>query len=104
MPSIKWEDSVFVTRLVDPVEAAEYLNEVMKDGDRDIFLMALRDIATAHGGISALARKTKLSRPSLHRMLSGNGNPELASLEKLLNAFGLRLSVESKGKKKKRAS
>jgi probable addiction module antidote protein len=103
MPSIKWEDSVFVTRLVDPVEAAGFLNEVMKDGDRDLFLMALRDIATAHGGISALAKKTKLSRPSLHRMLARNGNPELASLEKLLSAFGLRLSVDPK-EKKRRAS
>jgi probable addiction module antidote protein len=98
---MKLEESFLITRLVNPKAAASYLNEVMKDGDRDLFLLALRDIAVAHGGISALAKKTKLSRPSLHRMLTGNGNPELASLEKLLDAFGLRLSVDAKGKKKR---
>lgn len=100
MPKKELEESALVTALKDPEEAAEYLNAALSEGDREVFLLALKDIASAHGGVTALAKKTKLSRPSLHRMLSANGNPELGSLEKLLKAFGLRLSVNSVGKKK----
>lgn len=103
MPKKTIDQSALIEDLKNPKEAAEYLNAVLKEGDRDLFLLSLKDIAVAHGGISALAKKTKLNRPSLHRMLSGQGNPELASLEKLLTVFGLRISIDSM-EKKKRAS
>jgi probable addiction module antidote protein len=82
-----------VTRLKDPKEAAGLLNGILEENDWELFLMALRDVAHAHGGLTALAKKTKLSRPSLYRMLSGKGNPELTSLDKILKAFGLRISM-----------
>jgi probable addiction module antidote protein len=95
MPRKKLKDSVLIQNLSNTEEAAEYLNTVLEDGNKDLFLLALKDIALAHGGVTALAKKTKLSRPSLYRMLSGDGNPELSSLEKLLAAFGLRISINS---------
>lgn len=101
MPRKKLKDSVLIQDLTNTKEAAEYLNTVLEDGDKDLFLLALKDIALAHGGVTALAKKTKLSRPSLYRMLSGDGNPELSSLEKLLAAFGLRISIDSIETKKK---
>lgn len=101
MPKKSLENSALIHGLKNPKEAAEYLNTVLQEGDRDLFLLALKDIAMAHGGITALAKKTKLNRPSLHRMLSGQGNPELASLDRLLGAFGLRISIDSAEKKKK---
>jgi probable addiction module antidote protein len=65
-----------------------------------VFLLALRDVADAHGGIGALSRNTHLNRESLYRMLSRSGNPSLDSLDAVLNAVGLRLSVQSAAPKR----
>lgn len=82
--------------LQDPVEAAEYLNACLEDGDPEVFLLALRDVARARGGLAKLAEVTALNREHLYRMLSENGNPELRSLEALLGALGFRLAVTLK--------
>ena len=79
--------------LADPKEAAAYLNAALEDGAQDGFLLALRDIAEAKG-MSRLSRNTKLNRESLYRMLSSKGNPQLSSLESILESAGLRLAVE----------
>lgn len=84
-----------VESLKDPCEAAAYLNAAIEEGDRAVFLLALRNVAEAHGGMAAIARKANLSRESLYRMLSGKGNPEIKSLYTLLHAIGLRLAVEA---------
>ena len=50
-------------RLADISFARGYLlaslDEYRKDGDREIFLLALRDIVRAQGGIPELSKKTK---------------------------------------------
>lgn len=79
--------------LLDPVEAAEYLNAALEDGSHEVFLMALKDIANAKG-ISEIARETKLNRENLYRILSTQGNPKLKSLNSVLHSVGLKLSVE----------
>src|SRR5260370_37626162 len=81
--------------LKNPDEAADYLNACLEDEDDRVFLLALRDVADAHGGIRALSRDTRLNRESLYRMLSKSGNPSLDSLAAVLNACGLRLAVQS---------
>lgn len=86
-----------IESLKDPKEAAEYLNAAIEDGDREMFLLALRNIAQARGGMSAIAQKTHLKRESLYRMLSKKGNPELNSIFNVLHAVGLKLSVEPEG-------
>ncbi len=84
-----------ITALADPLEAAEYLNAALEDGDKELFLLALRNVAEARlGGMSKLAVASGLNRESLYRMLSGKGNPELKSLDKLLHALGLKIAVE----------
>jgi probable addiction module antidote protein len=78
----------------DPLEAAGYLNAAMEEGDKELFLIALRNVAEARlGGMSKLAEATGLNRESLYRMLSGKGNPELKSLDRLLHALGLKITV-----------
>ena len=57
-------------RLQDPKEAAAYLNAALEDEDPRVFLIALKDIAEAHGGISRLAKETDLNRESLYKTLS----------------------------------
>ena len=79
--------------LKDPAEAAAYLNAALEDGSREMFLMALRDVADATGMLS-LAKKSALNRESMYRMLSANGNPQLSSLSALLKTLGLRLAVD----------
>ena len=79
--------------LVDPVEAAEYLNAALEDGLQEVFLMALKDVANAKG-ISEIARMTNLNRENLYRILSTRGNPKLTSLNSVLHSVGLKLSVE----------
>ncbi|TRZ97535.1 MAG: putative addiction module antidote protein [Deltaproteobacteria bacterium] len=81
----------------DPREAAEYLSTALEDGDMEVFLLALKDVAEAlGGGFSKLSRKTRLNRENLYRMLSEKGNPELRSMGTLLDALGLKLSVDVK--------
>ncbi len=82
-------------RLQEPGYATAYLNEALKEGSQEIFMLALRDVAKARG-ISHIAKESKLNRETMYRMLSEKGNPNLSSLNKLLNALGLTLTVEMK--------
>jgi probable addiction module antidote protein len=66
--------------LKNPEEAAQYLNACLEDDDARVFLLALRDVAEARGGIRALSHTAHLNRESLYRMLSKSGNPSLNSL------------------------
>ena len=88
--------------LKNPEEAAHYLNACLEDDDARVFLLALRDVADAHGGIRALSRDAHLNRESLYRMLSKSGNPSLKSLAAVLNACGLRLAVQSAARRRGR--
>jgi len=96
--SVDYHDSL-VERLKDHDHAVAYLNAAIEEslkGDEEsqkLFLIALRNVAEAHGTMSALARRAKLRRESLYRMLSENGNPELHSLTALLHAMGFNLSI-----------
>ncbi len=90
--------------LKDPGEAIQYLDACLEDGDPRVFLMALRDVAAARGGIRVLSREAHLNRESLYRMLSKSGNPSLESLSAVLRACGLRLAVESSGPRRKAQS
>lgn len=88
-PSVSYRDDL-LRRLKDPGYAASYLNACLED-DEQTFLVALRDVAEAHGGLRALAKKTHLNREHLFRMLSKSGNPQLHSLRQLVGAVGLKL-------------
>ena len=80
--------------LQDPAEAAEYLNAALEEDSDELFLLALRNVAEAHGR-KKLAEDTQL-RESMYRMLSEQGNPQFASLTAILRKLGLKLSVEVK--------
>lgn len=88
--------------LRNPVEAAEYLNACLVGGSQDVFLLALRQVAAAHG-ISDIARRSARGRETLYRTLSAKGNPTLETLLRLLDAAGLKLAVEAKRPKKRAA-
>lgn len=77
--------------LKDPAEAAAYLEAAFLDEDEAGFLMALRNVAEAHG-IARVAEQTGLGRESLYKTLSENGNPKLSTLRSLLDAIGVRMT------------
>jgi len=82
-----------VTRYLDSEEAiAIYLEEVI-DEDPDMLVVALGNVARARG-MTELAQKTGLARESLYQALSENGNPTYNTINKVLNAFGVRLSIK----------
>lgn len=89
------DDTSPLSALDDPVVAAAYVNAALEEeveDEEELFLVALRTIAKAHG-MAKLATETALKRENLYRMLSADGNPRLSSLCALLRALGLRLAV-----------
>ena len=87
--------------LKDPREAAAYLSAAIEESDLALFLLALRNVAEANGGMAAVSEKAKLNRESMYRMLSKKGNPEIRSILTLLHSMGLKLSIEPKIKPSK---
>ncbi len=79
--------------LKTPEDAAAYLNAALEEmGDDPRLLMkALRNVAEAQGGVSAVARQAELDRVALSRALSGRRNPRLDTLAKVTAACGLKL-------------
>lgn len=88
------EDAMIESLRSDPAFAAAYLDSILEDGDQEEFLLALRRLSEASGGIQSVATRARLNPTSLYRTLSARGNPELKSMRALLRAMGLRLSVE----------
>ena len=81
--------------LKDRREAAAYLNAALEEGDKDVFLLALRDVLDAQGGMTKIAQYAKMNRVSLYKMLSKKGNPEFESILSLLNALRIKFQVVS---------
>lgn len=69
------------------------LEEYQQDGDRESFLLSLKNVALAQGGIAHLSQETHLNRESLYRLFSGRGNPTLETLTSILKAFGLKIKL-----------
>lgn len=90
--------------LSDPEEASAYLEAVLESGDTSALLVALKDVVKARGGMNELARVSGLSRETLYRTLSEEGNPTLDTLAKVLTFTGLRISVTPASEPQARAS
>ena len=80
-------------RLNNSEYAAEYLEQTLASGDSSAFLVALKDVIDARGGVGNLARELRIARPSLYKILSQRGNPTLETLQKILHPLGLRVSI-----------
>ncbi len=85
-----------------PFDAAKYLNsreaveaymeEALASGDPAFVAQALGTVARARG-MTGIAKKAGLSRESLYKTLSKEGNPEFGSVMRVIAALGLKLSV-----------
>jgi probable addiction module antidote protein len=78
-----------------PEEMAAYLDAWLEEAPDDApgIARALGDIARAKG-MSQVARDAGLSRESLYRALSAEGNPSFATVLKVARALGVRLHAE----------
>ena len=79
-----------------PEEMAAYLEACMEeaDGDAAFIAKALGDIARAKG-MSQVACDAGLSRESLYKALSGERNPTLDTVLRVIGALGLKLRAEA---------
>jgi probable addiction module antidote protein len=98
------------TKVFDPAEhlttdiaVATYLSEAMETGDPAFIADALGVVARARG-MTRVARETGMARESLYRALDKEGNPELATIVRVINAIGLRLDVKPAAKVPKKPS
>lgn len=94
-----------VTTPWDPAEhlnteedMAAYLEAALDDGDPTLVAAALGDIARAKG-MTQVAREAGLGRESLYKALSPTGNPEFATIMKVVSALGLKLHATPAGAK-----
>lgn len=83
-------------QLRTPEDMAAYLDAWLTEAPDDAsgIARALGDIARARG-MSQVARDAGLSRESLYKALSENGNPSLATVLKVARALGVRLHAEA---------
>lgn len=79
--------------LETPEDMAAYLEAAFEDGEPAVVVKALGAIARARG-MSQIARDTGLGRESLYKALSPEGNPEFATVLKVVRALGLKLHAE----------
>lgn len=101
MPTVKWDDHMAEELRENPDQISEYLSVCTEDYD-GTFLIALRHVVMAKGGISKAAKETGLSRNAIQKMLVFDGNPKYENLMKLLSylRLSLKFSVEKNAKNK----
>lgn len=75
--------------------AVGYLSAALEEGE-DVFLLAVRNIAKAQGGMKALSEATQLNRESLYDMLSDKGNPLFSNITSVLNCLGIEIIFKRK--------
>jgi len=87
--TIPWDSAAY---LKSDEDIAHYLEAVFEDGDPKLVAAALGDVARAKG-MSQIAQTAGLGRESLYKALSTEGNPEFATVLKVMRALGLKLKV-----------
>jgi probable addiction module antidote protein len=87
--TILWDSAAY---LKSGKDIAYYLEAVIEDGDPTSVAAALGDVARVKG-MAQIAKAAGLGRESLYKALSTDGNPEFATVLKVMRALGLKLKV-----------
>ena len=72
---------------------AEYLNTVLEEGNSADLTVAIGHVAKAIG-MSKIAEKTGMSRPSLYKALSNGAKPQFETIMKVLKAIGGQINIK----------
>ena len=89
MKTRKWDASEY---LDNPEMVCEYLKATLEEGDTDLLMVAIGNVAKARG-MTDIAKKTDLNRQNLYKPLSGSGSPKFDTIAKVLRAFGLKITI-----------
>ncbi|MDR9891091.1 DNA-binding protein [Pseudenterobacter timonensis] len=93
--SVSHDEAVIQMLRENPHYAQIYLqtalDEIYEDQGIPAYLIALRRVIEARGGIGVISEKAGLSRQQLYKTLSDNGNPTLTTLMKVTRAAGVKL-------------
>ena len=71
---------------------AEYLSQVLEDGDMDELLSAIGHIAKAKG-MSQVSKDTGLGRESLYKAFAKGSKPKFDTVLKVLNSLDIKLKA-----------
>ena len=89
-----------IEQLRDPEDAKIYLSVALEDYEKyediEAFLLAVRDVIEAQGGMSKFAESISLTGEGLSEILSENGNPQLNTMRKILHELGYKFSIEAR--------
>jgi probable addiction module antidote protein len=90
--------------LTTPEDCAYFLTDALETKDPGQIAHALGTLARAKG-MREVAKKTGLSREGLYKILSDKGNPEIATILRVLQVLGVELVAQpAKTKRKPTAS
>ena len=85
----KWDAS---EHLDSPEMIREYLKAAYEDGNSQLLIAAIGNVAKAQG-MTEIARKTNLSRQNLYKALSPNATPKFDTVKKVVEALGCKLAI-----------
>ena len=82
--------------LKTPEDMAAYFDACLEEaGDDPAFIAQALGVIARARGMSQLARDTGLARENLYKALSAEGNPEFATILKVIKALGLKLRARA---------
>ena len=81
--------------LDDDTVIIEYLQAALEEDDPELFVKAVGNVARAMG-MTTVAQETELGRTSLYKAMSGERDPRIGTVMKVLGALGVRLTVAPK--------
>lgn len=77
----------------NPKFLAEYLRQVLEEGDASELAAALGHIAKSRG-MAEIAKETGITREALYKALRGDSQPRLDTLQRVCKAMGVKLTIE----------
>ncbi len=87
-----WDSAELLT---DDEVIIEYLKAALEENDPAFFMKAVGNVARAKG-MTNIAQETQLGRPGLYKTLSGERDPRIGTVMKVLAALGIQLTIASK--------
>lgn len=95
-PAVDHNAAMIEELRADPTYAEIYLqtalDEIYEEGGVPAFLIALRQVIEARGGVGEISKKSGIARQHIYKALSEDGNPTLTTLTELTRAAGVRLT------------
>lgn len=73
-------------------DIANYLSAVLEENDSSLLTAAIGDVAKARG-MTEIAKNVGMSRTSLYKSLSKEGNPEFSTIINVMHSLGVKLSI-----------